>query len=149
MARCGSVWVSGWADPWAPGAGTLAYNALLVLAPPALTAAYVATLCLLWLRPSGRRLLHPLAPVGRMAMSNYLMHSLVFTTISYNYGLGLYGEIGYLEGLGLTVLMFALQIPLSAWWLRTFRFGPLEWLWRTLSYRRLQPMRREARQPIG
>jgi uncharacterized protein len=83
-----------------------------------------------------------LAPVGRMALSNYLMHSVVFTTVSYGYGFGLYGEISYLEGLGLTVLMFALQVPLSAWWLRRFRFGPLEWLWRSLSYRRMQPMRR-------
>jgi uncharacterized protein len=129
-------------DPLAPDLYYLAYNVCLVIAPPILSAAYVATLCLLWLRPAGRRLLHPMAPVGRMALTNYLMHSLVFTTVSYSYGFGLYGEISYLEGLGLTVLMFAVQIPLSAWWLRHYRFGPMEWLWRTLSYGRMQPMRR-------
>jgi uncharacterized protein len=85
------VWVAGTVDAVTPSLGALAFSSLFVLAPPILSAAYVATLCLLWLRPSGRRLLHPLAPVGRMAMSNYLMHSLVFTTVSYNYGLGLYG----------------------------------------------------------
>lgn len=126
------------------GLDPLAFSVLFTLAPPVLSAAYVAMLCLLWLRPGGRRLLAPLAPVGRMALSNYLMHTLVFTTISYNYGLGLYGEVSHLEGLALTVAMFALQIPLSAWWLSRYRFGPFEWLWRSLSYRRLQPMRREA-----
>lgn len=129
-------------EPMMPSLGALVYNALFVVGPPILSAAYVATLCLLWLRPGGRRLLQPLAPVGRMALTNYLMHSVVFTTLSYSYGLGLYGEIDYLEGLALTVLMFALQIPLSAWWLSRFRFGPLEWLWRSLAYWRLQPMRR-------
>lgn len=136
------VWVSADIDPMMPSLGSLAYSALFVIAPPILSAAYVATLCLVWLRPAGRLLLHPLAPVGRMALTNYLMHSLVFTTVSYSYGFGLYGEIGYLEGLGLTVLIFAIQIPLSDWWLSHFRFGPMEWLWRSLSYGRMQPMRR-------
>lgn len=136
------VWASGTVDAVTPSLGALAFSSLFVAAPPILSAAYVASLCLLWLRPAGRRLLAPLAPVGRMAMSNYLMHSLVFTTVSYSYGLGLYGEIDYLEGLGLTVLVFALQIPLSAWWLSRFRFGPMEWAWRSLSYGRRQPMRR-------
>jgi uncharacterized protein len=125
-----------------PSLGALAFQALFVIAPPILSAAYVAAICLLWQRPGARRALSLLAPVGRMALSNYLMHSVVFTTVAYSYGLGLYGEISYLEGIGLTVAMFALQIPLSAWWLGRFRFGPLEWLWRSLSYWRLQPMRR-------
>jgi uncharacterized protein len=138
------VWVSGQVDPMTPSLPALAFNALFVIGPPVLSAAYVATLCLLWLRPAGRRLLQPMAPVGRMALTNYLIHSVVFTTLSYNYGFGLYGRVGYLEGLGLTVLMFLIQIPLSAWWLGRFRFGPMEWLWRSLSYGRRQPMRRQA-----
>jgi uncharacterized protein len=137
-----SVLLAGRVEPMTPSLATLGYQALSVIAPPILSAAYVAAICLLWQRPGWRRGLDMLAPVGRMALSNYLMHSVVFTTVSYGYGFGLYGEISYLEGLGLTVLMFALQVPLSAWWLRRFRFGPLEWLWRSLSYRRMQPMRR-------
>jgi len=136
------VLAAGRVESLTPGVLNLAFQTLFVIAPPVLSAAYVAAICLLWQRPGWRRGLGLLAPVGRMALSNYLMHSVVFTTVSYSYGLGLYGEISYLEGLGLTVAMFALQIPLSAWWLRRFRFGPLEWLWRTLSYLRLQPMRR-------
>jgi uncharacterized protein len=76
-----------------------------------------------------------------MALTNYLFQSLVFTTIFYSYGLGLYGKVGPALILALAVLIFTLQIPLSVWWLRRFRFGPAEWLWRTLTYGRLQPMR--------
>ncbi len=108
----------------------------------ALCFTYVTGLCLLWQRAAGRRMLQPLVPVGRMALSNYLMHSVICTTLAYGYGLALYGQVLHAAGLGLTVLIFALQIPLSAWWLSRFRFGPMEWLWRSLSYGRMQPMQR-------
>jgi uncharacterized protein len=76
-----------------------------------------------------------------MALSNYLFQSLVCTTLFYSYGLGLYGKVGPALGLGLTVVVFLIQIPLSRWWLARFRFGPVEWLWRSLSYGTLQPLR--------
>ena len=82
-----------------------------------------------------------LAPVGRMALSNYLLQSVVMTTLAYGYGFGLFGRVGLAQGLVLTVAVFALQVPLSRWWLGRFRFGPAEWLWRSLTYGRLQPMR--------
>ncbi len=84
-----------------------------------------------------------LASVGRMALTNYLLQSLICSTIFYGYGLGLFGQVDTATGLVLTVLIFALQIPLSNWWLSRFRFGPAEWLWRTLTYLRIQPMRKE------
>jgi uncharacterized protein len=65
----------------------------------------------------------------------------VCTTIFYSYGLGLYGSVGRAAGLGLAVIIYAIQLPLSVWWLRRFRFGPAEWLWRSLTYGKLQPMR--------
>ncbi len=102
---------------------------------------YVSTLVLVLQREVWRGRLAPLAAVGRTALSNYLLQSLVCTTIFYSYGLGLYGQVGPALGLALTALIFALQIPLSMWWLRRFRFGPAEWLWRTLTYGKLQPMR--------
>jgi uncharacterized protein len=76
-----------------------------------------------------------------MALSNYLLQSLICTTILYGYGLGWYGSVGRAAGLGLVVLIYVAQIPLSVWWLRNFRFGPAEWLWRSLSYGKRQPMR--------
>ena len=76
-----------------------------------------------------------------MALTNYLLQTVICTLIFYNYGLGLYGKVGPALGLVLTVAIFLVQIPLSAWWLKRFRFGPMEWLWRSLTYAKLQPMR--------
>ena len=103
---------------------------------------YVTGVTLLYQRAAWRRLLGHLAPVGRMALTNYLMHSIVFTTLANSYGFGLYGKIPPSIGLLMTLTTFGLQIPLSAWWLRRFRFGPMEWVWRSLTYNRRQPMRR-------
>ena len=78
--------------------------------------------------------LKPLAYTGRMALSNYLFQSIVCTTIFYSYGLGLYGKVGAAFGLVLTVVIFVIQIFISQYWFKHFRFGPVEWLWRCLTY---------------
>ena len=77
-----------------------------------------------------------------MALSNYLLQSLICTTIFYGYGLGLFGQVGAAAGIMLTIVIYALQIPWSHWWLARFHFGPAEWLWRTLTYGQRQPFRR-------
>ncbi|MCP4570660.1 MAG: DUF418 domain-containing protein [FCB group bacterium] len=86
-----------------------------------------------------------LAAVGRMALTNYLMHSIVMTTIFYGYGLGQFNRFSRFELLGFVFSMWALQLYLSPWWLKRFRFGPVEWLWRTVTYRKFQPMRLEGK----
>ncbi|MCC8997655.1 MAG: DUF418 domain-containing protein [Nitrosomonas sp.] len=86
--------------------------------------------------------LHIFAPIGRMAFTNYIMQSVIFTYIFYGYGLGQFGQLGITSVFLLGVLVYGLQGGLSAWWLRYFRFGPLEWLWRTLTYGKLQSMKR-------
>ena len=78
--------------------------------------------------------LKPLAYMGRMALSNYLFQSIVCTTIFYSYGLGLYGKVGAALGLVLTVVIFVIQIFISKYWFKHFRFGPVEWAWRCLTY---------------
>jgi uncharacterized protein len=108
----------------------------------ALSFFYASVIILLAQRQPWKTRLAPLAAVGRMALSNYLFQSLVCTTIFYGYGLGLFGKVGPAAGVGLTFAIYAMQIPLSLWWLRRFRFGPMEWVWRSLTYGRLQPMRR-------
>jgi uncharacterized protein len=113
-----------------------------LLGSTALSFAYVFGIALLVRRESLLRLFRPLAAVGRMALTNYLMHSLIFTFVANGYGLGFYGRLRPPVGLAMTLAMFVLQIVLSNWWLGRFRFGPMEWLWRSLSYRKLQPMRR-------
>lgn len=113
----------------------------IALAGPLLSMGYAATTVLLVQRETWRRRLAPLAAAGRMALTNYLLQSLIFTMIFYGYGLGLFGQVGAAIGLLLCVIIYGLQIPFSIWWLRRFQFGPVEWLWRTLTYLKPQPMR--------
>jgi uncharacterized protein len=82
------------------------------------------------------------AAAGRMALSNYLGQSLVMTSLFYGYGLGLYGDIPRIGQQALVVILIALQLLVSNWWLKYFHFGPAEWLWRSLTYGQRQPMRR-------
>jgi uncharacterized protein len=88
-------------------------------------------------------LMRRFAAAGRMALTNYLMHSLILTTIFYGYGMGLYGTISRFWQMGFVIGVIALQLALSAWWLARYRFGPVEWLWRSLTYWKRQPMRRK------
>jgi len=113
----------------------------LTVGAPTLAAAYVAGLSLLSLRPAGARALAPMASVGRMALTNYVLQSLVCALLFYGIGFGLYEQVGAAGLLGITVAIYALQLPLSAWWLGRYRFGPLEWVWRTLTYGERPPMR--------
>jgi uncharacterized protein len=85
-----------------------------------------------------------LAPIGRTALSSYLTHSLVATTLFYGYGLGMYDQLSPALATVLVFLIFGTQVILSAWWLRRFRFGPMEWLWRSLTYGTVQPIRVNA-----
>ncbi|NBD96258.1 MAG: DUF418 domain-containing protein [Gammaproteobacteria bacterium] len=90
----------------------------------------------------GWRRLSFMAPAGRMALSNYLLQSLFWTWVFLGYGLGLWGQVPRAGQVLLALAFFALQVVLSHWWLGRFRFGPAEWLWRSLTYWRMQPMRR-------
>jgi uncharacterized protein len=82
-----------------------------------------------------------LSAVGRMALSNYLLHTLICTTIFYGYGLGLFGRVQRFGLFMIVIAIWILQLILSPLWLKRFRFGPAEWLWRTLTYWRRQPMK--------
>jgi uncharacterized protein len=82
--------------------------------------------------------------VGRMAFTNYLLHTVILTTVFYGYGLGLYGQIPRFWQMGFVAAVIGFQLWMSPLWLRHFRFGPAEWLWRSLSYWKLQPMKKSA-----
>lgn len=88
----------------------------------------------------GHWLLRQLAAVGRMALSNYLGQSIICGLIFYSIGLGLYGRFTGYYLYVVVLVVWVLQILFSNWWLSRFRFGPAEWLWRSLSYRRRQPL---------
>lgn len=93
---------------------------------------------------SARGILAPFAAVGRMAFTNYILQSVIFGFVFFGYGLGLFGHMAASPALLLGVLVYCAQAALSTVWLRRFRFGPVEWLWRTLMYGRIQPMRVDA-----
>ena len=103
---------------------------------PLLAIAYATTVGLLVV--DGRRVLNMFAPLGRMALTNYLMHSIVCVVLSYGFGFGLWWRVGTTTALVIALTVIAVQIPLSAWWLARYRFGPVEWIWRRLTYQ--QPL---------
>jgi uncharacterized protein len=108
---------------------------------------YLSTIVLLLGHRAWGPRLRWLAPAGRMALTHYLTQSLFWTWMFYGYGLGLYGEVPRWAMPLLAVAFFAVQVQISHWWLARYRFGPAEWLWRSLTYLRLQPMRRVAETP--
>ena len=82
-----------------------------------------------------------LAAVGRLALTNYLMQTVICTTLFYGWGLGLFDKLDRFALLGVVLMVWIFQLLISPPWLARFRFGPAEWLWRSLTYFRRQPMR--------
>lgn len=118
-------------------------DALHLLAVPVLAAGYVAGIVVAFQGSVGRRLLTPFASVGRMALTNYLTQSLVigFVLFGVGPGLALAGKIGTTGLFGIVVVAFIAQVVLSGWWLRRFAYGPVEWIWRALTYGNMPSMR--------
>jgi uncharacterized protein len=119
----------------------LAETAAYAIGVAPLALAYAAGFALLWTRPGWRRWLMMPAPAGRMALTNYLAQSFVGIGLFYGVGLGWGGHVGPTLLVPLALLVFAAQVRISALWLRHYRYGPVEWLWRSLTYGQRQPMR--------
>jgi len=100
----------------------------------AMTLGYVGLLASILHRRWAPALLKRLTAVGRMALSNYLLHSVIALLIFTGAGLGLVGEFSRAQLYILVIAMWLLQLYLSPWWLGRHRFGPLEYLWRRLTY---------------
>ena len=109
---------------------------LHLLSVPLLAAGYVAGLVVAMHTPLGRRILMPFAAAGRMALSNYVAQSFIYAFVLFGVGpgLALAGRIGATAVVGIVVVGYGAQIALSVWWLGRYRYGPLEWLWRGLTY---------------
>lgn len=110
---------------------------------PALALGIAALVATLWMNETWKKPLAILAPVGRMALTNYLLQTIICVTIFYGYGLGLFGRFGATVATLIALGIFALQIILSTLWLKYFRYGPMEWIWRQLTYGRRLSLRRE------
>lgn len=98
---------------------------------------------------SGTKILRLLAPAGKMALTNYLMQSLIASTVFFGYGLGFWNQWGSADLALFVVSVFIAQVIFSHIWLRYFRYGPMEWLWRALTYWTLPPMRVDANHAVN
>lgn len=103
---------------------------------PALALFIIACVAIAWQKAVWRKGLALLAPVGRMALTNYILQTVVCVTLFYGYGFGLFGRFGPVAATGIALAIFIFQIALSSVWLNFFRYGPLEWIWRQLTYGR-------------
>jgi len=122
------------------GEGLLATVAYTIgVAPTAV--AYAAAFVLLWDRPGPRRILSMFAPLGRMAVSCYLGQTLIGLSLFYGYGLNLMGRMGASWALPLAAVILGGQWLFASLWLARFHYGPVEWVWRMLTYGRAIPLR--------
>jgi uncharacterized protein len=109
-----------------------------------LSLAYTASLVLLWIKNKDRSLLNKLAPAGRMALTNYIMQTLLSMLIFYGVGFGLGTTIGYSYVLLIVLVVYILQVLFSTLWLQYFNYGPLEWIWRMFTYGKILPLRKKT-----
>lgn len=106
-----------------------------------LAAGYLGSVVLLLSSPAWSKRLDHFAPMGRMALTNYIMHSIILTTIFYGYAGGFYGQVSRAPQMLIVIAIIVFQLFFSRWWLERYRFGPLEWVWRSLTYKTMQPMK--------
>jgi uncharacterized protein len=105
--------------------------------------AYVSAICLQWIKKEGSTKWKLLAPVGRMALTNYLMQSAIGIILFYGVGFGLGGDIGPSLYFPIGICIYILQILYSTWWMKHFNYGPFEWIWRMLTYWKWLPIRKQ------
>lgn len=127
----------------------LLHRMLHIAGVPLLATGYLCAIVVGLHTTLGHRLLMPFAYAGRMALTNYVMQSFVYGFVVFGIGpgLALAGKIGSSAAVAIVVIGYASQIALSRWWLSRFRFGPLEWAWRAVTYRSWPPMLKQV-QPL-
>jgi len=106
-----------------------------------LSLALTATICLTWLKPSGK-ILKILIPAGRMALTNYIMQTVINIFIYYGIGLGQGNKFGPSLYVPIAIIIFIIQVWYSRLWLTYFHYGPLEWIWRQLTYGRFMKIKK-------
>jgi uncharacterized protein len=117
-------------------------NAIYPVQRILLVMAHASALILMYKAGAFEGLFRRLEAVGQMAMTNYVTQSIICTLVFFGYGLNWFAELEFYQLFFVVGTIWALQILVSPVWLRAFHFGPFEWLWRSLTYRRLQPFRR-------
>lgn len=105
---------------------------------------YLSLIVLLSQKGLLTRIRRLMAAVGRMALTNYLMQSVIAGFLFFSYGFGLYGKVSPFQGILITIAIYVVQVVWSYYWLKAYSYGPMEWLWRSLTYRKLMPMKRQS-----
>jgi uncharacterized protein len=121
---------------WPPTLSNILFKFLLVTGQIFMCIFYITFIYKIIQTSLGKRILKYLIPMGRMALSNYLFQTIIMIVIFYNFGFNLFGKIGLITTTGIAMLILVLQIIFSNIWLRHFKFGPFEWLWRSLTYKK-------------
>ncbi|RYF83765.1 MAG: DUF418 domain-containing protein, partial [Chitinophagaceae bacterium] len=129
---------------WALTSAGLYQTIAYALGVVPLALAYVAALVLIFQKAWGKKWLQVFAPVGKMAFSNYVFQTLVGSIVFLNAGLGYMGKLGPVAYTVFGVGVYIAQIILSQAWLNRFQYGPLEWLWRSATYKKWQSLKRNA-----
>jgi uncharacterized protein len=114
----------------------------------ALASIYVCWILILLQKEKWQKRFHYFYPVGRMGLTTYLMQTFFGTLIFFSYGLGLVGDLGALMCFGLALVLFVFQIVFAKVWFRYFTYGPIEWLWRNLTYLKIHRMRSETEKTV-
>lgn len=117
------------------------FNILYDLQSALLTIFYIAGFTLLFQRRSWQWTIHPLASVGKMGLTSYVFQTIIGTYLFFGFGLALLDKTAVWQATLITIPIYLAQVLFSRFWLARFRYGPLEWLWRSLTYLRIQPMR--------
>jgi uncharacterized protein len=145
LVACGAVAVVTTAVTLAFEASSAVSSAWLGLASNvqkmALAASYVAAVTLLYWRHSTGVLAH-LAPLGKMGLTTYLLQSVFLAIVFYGVGFGIMGRLGHAAATAIGVAFFVVQVFVARWWLTRWNMGPVEWLWRSATQLRWQPMGR-------
>ena len=134
------LWVRPWPNADSELLSLIGNLAFWPIGAPVLGLGYVAIITLAMEKEAWQRVLLPFAHVGKLALTNYLFHGFVIAAFTYQWGFGLYGEMGPFWGLMVVFAIFPIMIIASSWWTKRFLFGPMEWLWRSLTYGHIQSL---------
>ncbi len=139
MIVVNSVFNLGWEQKPLPG---YIFGIIFNINSGALVVFYVVGVTLLMNRKSWQQILYPLAPIGKMALTSYLLQTALGLILFYHFGFGLVGETAPWLNWVIAIAFFMLQAMFCKWWFRYFYFGPVEWLWRTATYFKSQPFKK-------
>ncbi|MGX1930290.1 DUF418 domain-containing protein [Flagellimonas sp. 2504JD4-2] len=125
-------------DNWVAMLGLTAYD----LNNISMTMLLISLFVILYKRALPKKWLSKFAPYGKMALTNYFFQSIVGTFLLFGWGMGYLGELRNIYTFGLALVIIALQMLFSSWWLKKFRYGPLEWFWRSATFFKSFPLKK-------